>query len=95
MYNSIDDPSLNEVLATTYVISVNADAYRFDFPSIDTYTSGFVAEDGITSIVNNTFSSRQVANVISFPTEITGEVWGGNLSVSGNFTLDGENVGTT
>jgi hypothetical protein len=85
LYNSINDPDFTEVLATTNVISTNVTRYRFDFPSIDTYTD-FVGEDSITNILNNSFALTEVANVISFPTEITGEVWGGDLSVVGDLT---------
>jgi hypothetical protein len=59
---------LDEILAATNVISVNADVYRFDFPSINTYTSSFVGVDSITNIVD------QNANVISFHTENTAEI---------------------
>jgi hypothetical protein len=55
LYNSIENPTLDEILAATNVISVNADVYRFDFPSINTYTSSFVGVDSITNIVNDTF----------------------------------------
>jgi hypothetical protein len=92
LYNSIENPTLDEILATTNVISVNADVYRFDFPSIDTYTSGFVGVDSITNIVNDTFSLRQDAIVISFPTEITGEIWGGNLTVEGDLVVGDVNL---
>ena len=46
--------------------------YRYDFPSIDTYTS-FVGENSLTNIVNNTFAFTQVVDVISY-TKITGDV---------------------
>jgi len=36
LYNSTIDP--NEVLATTNEITIASDMYRFDFPSISTYT---------------------------------------------------------
>ena len=41
LYNSIEDPNLNTILATTAVITTAVDVYRFDFPSIDTYTGYF------------------------------------------------------
>ena len=41
LYNSIEDPNLNTILATTAVVTTALDVYRFDFPSIDTYTGYF------------------------------------------------------
>jgi hypothetical protein len=57
----------------TNVITTNVVRYRYDFPSISTYTD-FVGADSITNILNNTFALTEVANVISFPTELTGDV---------------------
>ena len=62
--------------------------YRYDFPSIDTYTD-FVGENSITNIVNNTFAFAQVVDVISC-TEITGDV-----IVSGDLTAENLIVGST
>jgi hypothetical protein len=42
LYNSQLDPNLTNVLATTNVISSLSLRYRFDFPSITTYTGEFV-----------------------------------------------------
>jgi hypothetical protein len=39
--------------------------------------------------VSNSIASTEEANVISFSTEITGEVWGGDLTVSGNILNTG------
>jgi hypothetical protein len=58
------------------------------FPFISTYTA-FVGVNSITNIVNDTIALTQEANVISFSTEITGDVWGGNFSVTGNETVGG------
>ena len=41
LYNSRNDPSLNTILAQSNEISINDSIYRFDFPSIDTYTLAF------------------------------------------------------
>jgi hypothetical protein len=46
--------------------------YRYNFPSIDTYTD-FVGVNSITNIVNNTFAYTQEADVISY-TAITGDI---------------------
>ena len=42
LYNSKNDPDLNTILAKSNEISVNDTLYRFNFPSIDTYTLGLV-----------------------------------------------------
>ena len=90
LYNSTNDPNLTTSLASTPVItSVVVLVYRYDFPSIDTYTD-FVGENSITNIVNNTFAFTQVGNVISFPTEITGDV-----VVAGDLTAENLIVGST
>jgi len=41
LYNTQDDPNLLSPLATTPVIERGVRRYRYDFPSIDTYTWGF------------------------------------------------------
>ena len=62
--------------------------YRYDFPSIDTYTA-FVGVNSITNIVNNTFAFTQVVDVISH-IEITGDV-----VVAGDLTAENLIVGST
>jgi hypothetical protein len=89
LYNSTNDPDLTEVLANTNVISQGVLVYRYDFPSIDTYTD-FVGVNSITNIVNNSVALAEVANVISFPAEITGD-----LVASGSITANGVNINTT
>ena len=81
---------MNTILATSAVIITAVNVYRFDFPSIDTYTGSFASTDSLTLIADDTHSTKQVVNETSSPIEITG-----NVVLSGNFTLDGENVGTT
>jgi hypothetical protein len=53
LYNSQLDPNLTNVLATTNVISSLSLRYRFDFPSISTYTLGFTTSDSTTQITSN------------------------------------------
>ena len=73
LYNSTNDPDLNEILANTNVMTSRVNRYRFDFPSLDTYTE-FVGENSITNIVNNTVVLTEEANEISFSTELTGDL---------------------
>jgi hypothetical protein len=63
--------------------------HRFDFSCIGSYSGGFVGANYTTKIVSDTFAETEEANVISFPTEITGAVWGGNLSVVGDLAVGG------
>ena len=59
LYNSTNDSNYATPLATTPGIKATAVlVYRYDFPSIDTYTD-FVGENSITNIVNNTFALKQ------------------------------------
>jgi len=62
--------------------------YRYNFPSIDTYTA-FVGANSLTNIVNNTFAFAQEANLISY-TEITGDV-----VVKGDLTVENIILGST
>jgi len=89
LYNSTNDPNLTTPLASTPVITATALlVYRYDFPSIDTYTD-FVGVNSISNIVNNTFAFTQVIVVISY-TEITGDV-----VVAGDLTAENFVVGST
>jgi len=89
LYNSTNDPNLTTPLASTPVITATALlVYRYDFPSIDTYTD-FFGVNSITNIVNNTFAFAQVIVVISY-TEITGDV-----VVAGDLTAENLIVGST
>jgi hypothetical protein len=89
LYNSTIDPDLNVVLATTNEITTASETYKFDFSSIDTYTD-FVGVKSIANIVNDSVALTEVANVISFPTEITGDV-----EVAGDLTAENFIVGFT
>jgi hypothetical protein len=90
LYNSIKDPTSTQPLATTAVIKSEAElVYRNNFPSIDTYTA-FVGVNSITNIVNETFAFTHEGNVVSFPTEITGDV-----VVAGDLTAEKNIVGST
>jgi hypothetical protein len=90
LYNSTNDPDFTEVLATTNVITSNVVRYRYDFPSLSTYTGSFATDDSTTNIVGNSIASTEEANVISFPSEFTGDV-----VVGGDLTLDGVIINTT
>jgi len=83
LYNSKNDPDLTTILAQSNEISINDTLYRFDFPSIDTYTLGFSGggifpSDG--SYVN--LVTLKVVTPFSFPFNVIG-----NLDVSCSITL--------
>jgi hypothetical protein len=90
LYNSTDDPDLNTILTNTEVIATAVNVYRFVFHSIDTYTCSFVSADSTTQIAINTYATTQILSKKSSPIQMIGIV-----VVSGNFTLDGGNVGAT
>jgi hypothetical protein len=52
LYNSTLDPDLKNPLATTNVISSLSLRYRFDFPSISTYTLGYTTSESTTLITS-------------------------------------------
>jgi len=60
LYNSNNDPNLETTLASTNIFSTAVDVYRCDFPSITSYSSGFVGVDSITNIVNDTYALTEV-----------------------------------
>jgi hypothetical protein len=71
LYNSTD---LTEILASTNIITLKRSIYRFDFPSIDTYTGGFATADSITQIISEGDIIIEDANLIPLIVEITGDV---------------------
>ena len=68
LYNRSNDPSLNVILASTKIISQTANVYRFDFPSIYTYTKGFAKGDSTYQIAS---SSHALTEVFS-PNDVIG-----------------------
>jgi hypothetical protein len=96
LYNESNDPSLNQILASTKIISETADVYRFDFAGIDTYTKGFVDEDSITNIVSSSYATTEITeeknnnhNRSGFRIENGGLQVDRNLDVSGNLVVGG------
>ena len=43
---------LTKILATTNIITLKREIYRFDFTSINTYTGGFATTNSITQIIS-------------------------------------------
>ena len=87
LYNSVLDPNLTQVLATTDTIPSAQARYRFDFPAFSTYTGGFNTGDSISQITSG--ATEIATNVLTFLTEITGDVWEDNLSITGDLTITG------
>jgi len=97
------DPNLLSPLATTTPITIGRRGYRYDFPSIDTYSLGFAdgisviqiplesidrdIEDSINIEEQPTINKAEVN--INTDTTITGEVSCNTLSTSGNATVGG------
>jgi hypothetical protein len=91
LYNSINDPDLTEVLATTNVITSDVNTYIFYFPSFSVYTSGFVGVDSITNIVNETFALTEDAIFTDdYAFDITGDI-----VLAGDLTAENLIVGST
>jgi len=89
LYNFTEDPDLNTILATTEEITTAENVYRFDFPSIDTYT-GFSRGDSTTQIPNDKHSTKQVVSETTSTIEITGKV-----VLEGDLTAENLIVGST
>jgi len=69
LYNSTQDPTLTEILATTSVITTAVNVYRFDFPDIATYT-GFATGESLTNIIREEDAASEVVSVVGSPTEM-------------------------
>jgi hypothetical protein len=95
LYNSTNDPDLTKVLATTNVITTATAIYRYDFPSLSTYTGSFATANSTTNIVSNSVASTEVVNVISFPAEITGDIVASGSITANSAILNGVNINTT
>ena len=83
LYNSKNDTDLTTILAQSNEISVMDSVYRFDFPSIDTYTLVFNSGGILPNIgayVN--YVTLEVVTPFSFPFNVIG-----NIDVSGSLTL--------
>ena len=81
---------LTEILATTNIISLKREIYRFDFPSIDTYTGGFATDDSITQIISEGDIVIEDALFTPLNVDITGDV-----VVVGDLTAENLIVGST
>jgi hypothetical protein len=86
LYNSINDPNYETILAQSNEITLFTPLYRFDCPSLDTYTLGF-SPSGI--YPNNGVYSLIVEemNVLSFPLNITGDT-----TISGDLVVGSVNI---
>jgi phage antirepressor YoqD-like protein len=82
LYNSINDPDLTEVLATTNVITSDVNTYRFDFPSLSTYTGSFATADSTTLIIDNSVALVEDAIFTDYSFEITGDVIANGVNIN-------------
>ena len=75
-YNSIDNPDLTEVLANTNEISVADAIYRFDFPSLSTYSdsNSFATGNSTTLITSNATIEDAIINDIDTDVYINSNV---------------------
>ena len=81
LYNSTLDPTLSNPLATTNVISSLSLRYRFDFPSISTYTLGYTTSESTTLIT----STAVIENAIIYDAYNTLDLTA-NVDISGMIT---------
>jgi hypothetical protein len=88
LYNSINDPSYDKILSQSEEITAKWTLYRFDGPSLDTYTLGF----GPSGIYPNTGSysslvSVEELSVFSFTFNIIG-----NMNIDSSLTVGDINI---
>ena len=96
LYNSVNDPDLNTILATTEVITTAENVYRFDFPSIDTYESSFATADSLTLIPNDTHSQVAIVSTPPFiEIKTTGDIVASGSITANSAILNGVNINTT
>jgi len=99
LYNSTQDPTFTEILATTNVITTAVNVYRFDFPDIATYT-GFATGESLTNIILEEDATSEVVSVVGSPTEMEGGLsvdtitTTGNATIGGNLTITGKLTNT-
>ena len=99
LYNEDQDASLSNILISTSAITTANDVYRYDFNSIDTYTSGFVGgpPQSTTNIPNDTYALKEIASTGSINDgNITCNTLNtkGNVDISGNLSVDTINCTT-
>jgi len=90
LYNTLNDTDLIYPLASSNVITTYSLRYRFDFPSISSY-SGFADENSINEIVIDTIALTETISLSNI--EMTGNVSMNNdLSVGGSLFLGDTNL---
>jgi len=94
LYNSTQDPTLTEILATTSVITTAVDVYRFDFPDIATYT-GFATGESLTNIIREEDATSEVVSVSESPTEMEGGLMVDTITTTGLLMVEEVNVKDT
>ena len=72
LYNRENDANLETPLASSNEISVERDVYRYDFPSIDTFSGGFSDTNSITQIASETLALKEVVSEFANSANITG-----------------------
>ena len=91
LYNSTNDADLIYPLASSNVITTESLRYRFDFPSISTYSLGFANGSNTEKIVIDTIALTE--NISLSNIEMTGNVSMNNdLSVGGSLFLGDTNL---
>jgi len=86
LYNETNDPTFTRPLATTDEISVSAPVYRFDFPSITTY-SDFATGESLTNIIREEDATTETANYERTTFEVKG-----NVDITGDLVVGTTNI---
>jgi len=92
LYNTQDDPNLLSPLATTPVIETGLRGFRYDFPSINTYTLGFFDGVSISQIALETYDGSDWNSI----SRVDATIFNEKVNINTDATITGDLiVGTT
>jgi len=89
LYNRSNDPNLETPLSSTNEITTANNVYRYDFPSIDTYSGSFSDTDSISQIASDTLALTEVVSEFAESANITGGLKVDTITTTGNVNVGG------
>ena len=66
LYDTRYDANIETILAQTNPITISTAVYRFDLPSIDTYSLGSSSNNSISQIIDEFSSEKEIATINTF-----------------------------
>ena len=92
LYSRENDVNLVNPLASSNEISVERDVYRFDFPSLSSYTADFSTSNSTSEIANDTLALKEVISYTGSNISCETLTTSGNVSVGGSLFLGDTNL---